>query len=217
MRPLLLLALPLVLLTPFADAFAAKGQGGTTAATATDAEPLVLQKSGVADVDAVFTKAEAPIGTLNNVRVQMTTLRDNLAAALSLPAGTPFADSIADLKVKAGDKINVAVSERGLPKLSTTDAVPANVQAAVDATNAGIGNLETAMIHLAEVPAQLEEATAAAMAVDVTKVKATEMPKVTKVTKHNLAVLAQAEEDAKAIKAELDAMKTNIHATFKAM
>ncbi len=226
-RPLPLLALA-ALIAPTADALAGKKQKGDEAATAettTTAEagapaaapPLVMQKSGVADIDQVFMKADAPLATLTGVREQMTLMKNNVNSALGLSAGTPFSDALADLQTKAEGKVNLAVSERGIPHLEAEEGVPENVDAAADAVNHGMDNLRDAMVQLSEIPGQLEEAYAAASAVDPTKVEATKVPKVTKVTNHNMKVLAQAQDEAQAVKVELDAMKTSIETTFKSM
>jgi len=228
MRRSLILAAIVALIAPTAEALAKKNKGEettTTTETAATAEAgapaedmtLVMQKSGVADVDQVFMKADAPLGTLTNVHEQMTHMKNNLNAALSLSEGTPFDDALADLKTKAEGKVNLAVSDRGIPHLEAEEGVPANVDAAVDSVNHGMDNLRDAMVQLAEIPGQLKEAYVAASAVDPSKVEATKIPKVTKVTNHNLKVLAQAQDDAEAMKAELEAMKASVQTTFKSM
>jgi hypothetical protein len=176
-----------------------------------------MERSGVADIDQVFMKADAPLATLTNVREQMTLMKNNLNAALGLADGTPFSDALTDLKTKAEGKVNLAVSDRGLPHLKVEDGCPENVETAAEAVNRGMDNLRDAMVQLSEIPGQLKEAYVAAQAVDPTKVEATKVPKATKVTNHNMKVLAQAQDEAQAIKAEIDTMKTSIESTFKSI
>jgi hypothetical protein len=187
-----------------------------------DAVEMEIKQTGVADVDAVFTKAEVPLETIRSVRGHLTNTRTQLTTALGLADGTPMADALADLDQKAGDTIMVAIDSGGLPRLRASDAVPANVQTAVDAFNRGMGDIDKSAANLAEAPGQLKEVMVAASAINAdtfTKsgMSATAIPKAMKTVDHNTKVLRSATTEVEAIRTELDGMRTTVQATFKSM
>lgn len=206
-------AFAFVFLASLAPSFEASGK----APAAAEPVPLVMQDTGVADVDAVFDGADAPLATITNVRIEMSGLRTNVTSAMGLPEGTPFADAMADLKAKAGDQINLAVDERGLPRLEAEDGCPDNLKAAANAVNAGLGHVETALARLADVPGQLSAVASSAASIKPTSftgVKATEVPKKTATVKNNVKVLESAKIEADAMVTELSGIKETVRSTF---
>jgi hypothetical protein len=193
----------------------------TAAADQTKADvEMVIKPTGVADVDAVYAKAEAPLGTVKSVRAHITDMRTHMTTALGLADGTPIADALADLDQKAGDTIMVTMNSQGLPQLKPSDAVPANVQSAVDAFNTGMVDIQKSAENLGEIPGQLKEIMVAASAIDTDSltqsgVSATAIPKAMKTVDHNNKVLRSATTEVEAIRGELDAMRTTVQAVFK--
>ena len=205
--------------------FAGKNKGEpTTEAGAADsaktAEEMVMKPTGVPDVDAVFTKADVPLQTLRTVRGHLTEMRVQVTTALGLADGTPLKDALADLDQKAGDTIMLALDTGGLPQLKASDAVPANIQSAVDAVNAGMTEIHASGHALTEAPAQLQEVAVAASSINsdsVTKsgLSATAIPKAVKAVDHNKKVLSSAVDEAKAMTTELDELRSAVQALFK--
>jgi hypothetical protein len=207
------------------SSFAGKNKDPATTAAADptqDAVEMEIKSTGAADVDAVFTKADAPLGTVKSVRGHLSDMRIHLTTALALSEGTPIADALADLDQKAGDTIMVAVDTKGMPQLKASDAVPANVQSAIDAFNSGMGDIEKSAENLADIPAQLEEVITAAGALNadsLTKsgVPATGIPKAVKTVDHNVKVLKSAKTEAEGILVELAGVKSSVQTLFKSM
>lgn len=100
-----------------------------------------VQETGIKSFDKVFREVGDIDQRLSHAENQLRTGRTNLNAALGLPKGTPFADALTDLQSKAGGKLRLAVGGGGIPKLEPTDAVPRNVQVAVDGFNGFTQNL----------------------------------------------------------------------------
>ena len=192
----------------------------TEAGEAAPAEDeLVIKTTGIADIDALFEKANAPIASIKTARTAIDSLGTNLTTALGLPAGTPFKDALADLKTKAEGKITVAMNEQGMPELKPSDAVPANVQAGIDAVNGGITDVQTAAAALVEIPNQMKELIAQAQSFNPKSlmsagVKPTEAPKIMKTIMGNINVLTKAPEEVKLLGDAVTGLKADIQAAF---
>lgn len=185
----------------------------------TSAGPLEVSMTGIADVDAIFQKAIDPLNNLKAANNALANLNTNLVTALGLPAGTPIADAIADLKTKAEGKITLAMNEKGMPALSPSDAVPANVQKAIDAVNDGVSQAQIAGEKLTELPSQVKEVVAAAMGITpqtlmASGVKPMEAPKQMKTIQSNLKMLGTAPDQAKAFTDQLTSTVSTLKSTF---
>jgi hypothetical protein len=121
------LALSLMLAAP---ALAAKDKDKKDKAE----ERPTIELCGLASFDEVFTKVAAIDEQLAAARQLLTTANRDLNTALELEKGTPLQDGLADLKAEAEGKLTVAM-EGTVPKLQAKNAVPANLQAAIDAVN----------------------------------------------------------------------------------
>lgn len=185
------------------------------------AEPMSLeiQTTGVADVDNLFGKAVDPLKTLRGAHESIDKMNTDLTSALGLAEGTPFADALADLKTKAEGKINVAVAEGGMPKLAASDAVPANVQASIDAINNGVAEANRMVGELSGLPDQMKEIAAAAAAISPktlmsSGVKATEAPKIMKAITTNVKIVGSAPAELTGLTVALTNVTTTITSTF---
>lgn len=131
-RTVLLLSLfataPLVV----ADAEAAPKKGQTSGSE--EAKYPVIEMTGIAQFDEVFTPAKSIQDTLDGQKKELTDARTQLNTALGLATDSPVKAAIEDLKGKAEGKIKVAMNGN-TPKLEATEAVPENVQAGIDAVN----------------------------------------------------------------------------------
>jgi hypothetical protein len=107
-----------------------------------------IELTGIDSFDNVFREARDLDERFDSAKAALDSGRATLNSALGLAEGTPFADAIADLQAKAQGKLQVAVDEGGGLSLQASDAVPANVQAAVDSLNATLSSYKTAVSDL---------------------------------------------------------------------
>lgn len=122
-----------------------------------------VQETGIKSFDRVFKEVGDIDTRLASAESELRLGRQNLNTALGLPKGTPFADALADLQNKAEGKLRLGVSNGAVPKLEPTDAVPSNVQAAVDGFNGFTANLTSSITdvsHLSSDITRLVDATA---------------------------------------------------------
>ncbi|MEQ1501164.1 MAG: hypothetical protein ABMB14_02990 [Myxococcota bacterium] len=231
MRHSISFALALLVSLSMADsAFAKKKKDEAPPAETTDAaapaedaakEPMSLEitMTGIADVDKVFSAAVEPLKTVADTKATMDKLNTNVATALGLTEGTPLADAFADLKTKAEGKINAGINAQGMPELKASDAVPANVQATIDAFNNSINEVAAMVPKLQAVPGQLSQVVAAAQTFNPktlmsSGVKATEAPKIMKTITGNLKVVGSAPDQVTALMSSLDSIKSTVTSTF---
>lgn len=114
-----------------------------------------IEKTGIASIDSVFTQVAAIDSTLAGVESSLRSGKVNLNTALALEKGTPIEDAIASLQKTAGNKLTV-VQKGKMPQLAVTDAVPANVQQAVDGLNGLLNDLTSSVDDLRAMPAQVQ-------------------------------------------------------------
>lgn len=180
---------------------------------------LEMKMVGVPDVDNVFSQANDPLKSVNDAKGKIASLNTNLAAALGLSEGTPFADALNDLKTKGEGKVKMAVDAKGLPKLSASDAVPENVQKAIDAVNAGVDDVKTAVDLLAAVPDQCKEVASAAAGISPSSftgagVSPTQVPKMMKTVQGNIKTLGMVPDEVKGLVDNSTALFSTIQSTF---
>jgi len=169
----------------------------TTTAAAPGAVDLTMIKTGIADVDNIFTKADEPLKTLNDTKTAMDNLTKNLNTALGLGDTGSLTDAINDLKTKAAGKITVAMNDKQMPTLKPSDAVPENVQKAIDGFNQSIDEISALVPKLASLPQQFKDVATAAAGINpssLTKsgVKPIQAPKILGDVKKNIDTLGKA-------------------------
>lgn len=104
--------------------------------------------TGLPAFDSVFTRVGEIDRRLSASEGQLRSGKNNLNSALDLKRGTPISDGLAELRDRAEGKVSLAVDKQAMPKLKVDQAVPSNVQAAVDAVNAMSGNFATSLTEL---------------------------------------------------------------------
>jgi hypothetical protein len=107
-----------------------------------------IQRTGIAAFDSVFSRVGEIDRRLVRSETQLRSAKTNLNQALGLKAGTPLSTGIAELRKRGEGKLQLAVDNQAVPKLQVTDAVPTNVQNAVDAVNGMTGNFTTTITEL---------------------------------------------------------------------
>jgi len=193
----------------------------TTEAPADAAAPVALEMTmlGIADVDNVFQQAVEPLQIVREARTAVDNVSKNLGTALGLTAGTPISDALNDLKGKAEGKINVAIGEGGMPTLAAGDAVPANVQAGIDAVNSSMREISALVPKLASLPDQFKQVATSAAAINPQSlissgVKPLEAPKLMKTIGANLKVLSNAPAEITGLMKSIDDLKSSLSSTF---
>lgn len=104
--------------------------------------------TGIEAFDDVFVRVGEIDARLTSAESQLRVAKKNLNTALDLKKGTPLADGLAELADRAEGQLTLAIGEQKIPKLQATDAVPSNVQSAVDAVNLLTTNLTTSIADL---------------------------------------------------------------------
>lgn len=128
-----LLSLPLLTLlagVPAAEA----GPKSTKGAAAKEETLPKIEATGIAEFDDVFMKAKAIHDTLDAEDANLKEARKQVALALGVAEDAPLKTALEDLKTKANGKLKVAFKGT-MPRLEASEAVPENVQAALDAVN----------------------------------------------------------------------------------
>ena len=189
-------------------------EGGEEASAA-----LEMKMVGVPGVDNVFSQANDPLKNISDAKAKLASLNTNLATALALPEGTPFADALADLKAKGEGKLAMAIDEKGMPKLSASDAVPENVQTALDAVNQGVSDVQSAIELLAAVPDQCKEVASAATGISPSSftgagVSPTQVPKMMKTVQGNIKTLGMVPDEVKSVVDAAASVMTTLKDSF---
>lgn len=184
----------------------------------------VIEMTGVSQFDPSFAKGKTMHDTLQSAEDKLAVANKSLAKALAVPETTSIDDMLAELKKRAGNKIEVGLEKGRIPKIKPTDAVPSDVQAAIDALNGSMDALGGALEQVELLPAQ-------AMAL-VTEVKefpsqispdllkqnnlsATDLPKVTKKTGANLKAIEATPERIKGVTDQTMNMFTKVQNGLK--
>lgn len=115
-----------------------------------------IQETGIESFDAVFLRVDEIDGHLVSADQQLRTGKRNLNTALELKKGTPISDGLAELQARAGDQLQLTLNEKAVPQLTVKDAVPTNVQSAVDAVNGLTLNMSTSLTDLTALQPEIE-------------------------------------------------------------
>jgi len=225
MRHWFTFALALVTLTVATSAEAKKPKDDstttptTTEQTAAAPVALAMAQTGIADVDNVFNAAVEPLKTVQDTQTALDNLTKNLNTALGLADGGSLSDALNDLKTKASGKITVAMNDKAMPSLKPSDAVPENVQKAIDGFNKSIDEISALVPKLAGLPDQFKQIAASAAAFNpasLTKsgVKATEAPKIMKEITGNVKVLGQAPDVVTGLLTSIKALPSTVSSAF---
>lgn len=121
-----------------------------------DKEDEGIQMTGIEAFDSVFKRVGEIDGRLAASEAELRTGKGNLNTALELKRGTPISDGIAELQDRAAGKVSLAVNKQAMPKLTVDQAVPSNVQSAVDAVNAMTVNFSTSLTELAALAPEID-------------------------------------------------------------
>ncbi len=182
-----------------------------------DAQTFTIEDTGVAKVDQFYDGVEGVVGKMQTAQGELDASQTKLAEALGLAEGTPVADALADLQGKAEGKIEL-VLEGTKPTLKASDAVPENVQAAIEATNAMAAELVEAAEVLKSCATDLEpmigQASDMPAAIADSDLGLADKAKATKTTAANLKTTKQVLEEAKTLAGQCQESLELIKSTF---
>ena len=122
-----------------------------------------IQLIGIESLDSLFREAKSIDQRLDAARTALRDGKNSLNSALGLKDGTPFTDALNDLASKAKGKVKLLSADGGLA-LSVSDAVPSNVQAAVDSLNNTLASYKTALLDLGNIKGDVESLVSASKA-----------------------------------------------------
>jgi len=172
-----------------------------------DTDYVKIEMTGIKAFDDVFKEVKAIQKNLSAVESSIDNTTGSLVSTLGLAKDTPLTTALADLKSKADGKLEVAMSGT-TPKLSTSDAVPANVQQAIDAVNTGIAEVTASIDGLKAIPDQMKSLQTAVTAMPtqlkdpniIKGVPTADLLKAPKTLKNNLKATSQTTDRARSTK-----------------
>lgn len=115
-----------------------------------------VQLTGIEAFDSVFSRVAEIDLRLVSAEQLLTQGKKDLNSALDLKRGTPFSEAITELKSRANGKLTLAM-KGNLPKLEATDAVPTNVQNAIDAVNSLTDGIIGTVDNLVGIPDEAQK------------------------------------------------------------
>jgi hypothetical protein len=127
------------------DAHAKKSKGKKGKKGKDDVEIVMTD---IKAFDDVFVRVAEIDGTLSKAEKDLRRGRLDLNDALGIKKKTPIADGLAELADRAEGKLQLAVDGQGIPKLEASDAIPTDVQQALDSVNSMTSNFSTSVDEL---------------------------------------------------------------------
>src|SRR5688572_2378284 len=116
-----------------------------------------VERTGIAAFDDVFERVGEIDRRLDRADGQLRDGKTNLNTALGLKQGTPISDGLAELQRRAGNKLDLSIGNHAIPKLSASDAVPSDVQSAIDAVNGMTTNFSGSIEDLAALAPEIDK------------------------------------------------------------
>jgi hypothetical protein len=155
------------------------------------------------------------ITNLTTAQTGLKAFNDGLTTAMGLPAGTPIADAVAELKKAAPGMLKVTMDGMK-PKVEVKPEAPENVKKAVESINAGGEGIVATITAVKDMPEQIKATIDAAKglpaAIPSMGIKATQIPKALKTVGKNAGTVGKIPGEAKktsdAAMMSIDAIKT---------
>ena len=139
---LMLVAMVLMALGAPGQAFAKKGKKGKKKGKTPKVELV-----GIESFDTVFRDLRKLDNQVGSAEKNVNKSQRNLNTALGIKNDTPLKKGLANLEKRADGKVRVA-TEGGVPKLKATDAVPKNIENAIDAVNVMVSSFSASLKDL---------------------------------------------------------------------
>lgn len=150
MRTAMMATMGLALMLAPSTALAKKGKKGK----GKKGKNAQITMTGFKSFDKVFKEVADIDARISVAEDALKFAKRDLNIALDLKRGTPLKDALADLKVKGGENLSVAMTGK-VPQLSVSDLAPENITNAVAAVNGLTSSLVTSIDQLAGVPEEV--------------------------------------------------------------
>ncbi|MFT4627087.1 MAG: hypothetical protein ACI8PZ_005768 [Myxococcota bacterium] len=111
---------------------------------------------GIESFDKVFRQLRKLDNTVGSAEKEANKSQRNLNSALGIKNDTPVKKGLDNLKNRADGKIGVA-TKGGVPSLKATDAVPKNVENAINAVNVMVSSFSASLGDLGDAVQQSKE------------------------------------------------------------
>ncbi len=115
-----------------------------------------IQETGIESFDAVFAQVDEIDKKIKKARRKRRKGRTGVTTALDIKKSATLADAMAELKTRAEGKVEVTM-KGNTPELSASDAVPEDVQTAIDATNEAVANYKDVIKTIKTIPKDCQE------------------------------------------------------------
>lgn len=172
-----------------------------------------IEKTGIPEMDEVFTKARAIQDTVAAQTTELCNARGNVNTALGVATDAPVKTALEDLKMKASGKLQVAL-DGAVPKIVPAEDAPENVKAGAEAVNKLIGaSTEAAKQTIGLVPeAQALAKTAAGfpMKVPTIKVDGVDIPTAIKVVGEDVKAMKQLPNQIQGLTGEMEKLYNDV-------
>lgn len=183
-----------------------------------------MKPTKIAEFDSFFDTGKSPIESLILTRKKVDMAQGRINTSLGLAEGVTFADSVAELKKRVEVKTKIALKKGTLPRITTADVVPDDVQKSIDEFNASLQDMEDAFSTLTEVKGQLADlATKAAdlpgKAPEAAKsagLSATDTMAAVKNTGTDVKILSTSKDESEKLFSSLQSVTTDLEAQFGA-
>lgn len=183
-----------------------------------------MKLTKIGEFDSFFETGKSPIESLILTRKKVDMAQGRINTSLGLAEGVTFADSVAELKKRVEVKTKIALKKGTMPRITTADVVPDDVQKAIDEFNASLQDMESAFTTLSDVKGQL--ATLATQAVDLpgkapeaakaAGLSATDTMAAIKNTGTDVKILSTSKDESEKLFTSLSSVTTDLEAAFGA-
>lgn len=211
----------------FAASLFALSLSGSSLAGGKDkgAEPKYpeIKLVSISQFDGVLGDAKGIHDSLAAMETKLQNANKSLAATLKLPETTSVEDSLAELKKRANNKINVGLEKGRVPKLTASDAVPSDVSEGIDAVNKMMDDMAASLEQAEAMPPKVAELITAAKAfpgqinADLLKqnnLAPTDLPKVTKTLGADVKAIEATPERIKGVTDQTMGMFSKVQSAF---
>jgi len=211
----------LLLTTLFALSLGTAAFAGDKAAADAPKYPEI-KLTKIQEFDPTLSKAKDIHTTLEGVENKLHDANKGLVATLNLPETTSLDDALAELQKRANNKIKVAMNGK-VPKLQASDAVPDEVQKAIDTVNGMTDDLGASLTQVEAMPAEVTQLVndvkgfPAQLNLDLIKknnLQPTELPKITKALGQDVKAIEATPERIKGVTTETLGLFTKVQKAF---
>lgn len=207
------------------EAYAGKGDPAAGDEKGAKKDPYAIPEmkvTKIADFDSLFDRSKSPIESLilSRKRVDMAKARFN--TSMGLAEDLSFEAGVEEFKKRMETKAKIALKKGTLPRLTTADVVPDDVQKSIDEFNTALDEIEAAYTQLGSIKSELTtlatEVTALdpAAAASSSGLNALDSATAVKNTATNAKTVTSAKEESEKLVGSIDSLTGSLEAAFGA-